>query len=151
VARRKIVIGPSDLPPIDANEKGYVFRYRIVSEDKSQVSHWSPQYAIPFLGPEDNPADMPTVDAEKVNRFAAITWYIPERYNADTVDVYVQWGQGGVPSTSWTYLTRSYTNTASAEIPSGVNQIWVWLQYVTSPREKINEAFIVQTASPITV
>lgn len=151
MARRKIVIRPSELPPIDANEKGYVFRYRITSEDKSQVSHWSPQYYVPFLGPEDDPLDMPMVDAEKVNRFAAITWDIPERYNADTVDVYIQWGQGGTPSIPWTYLTRSYTNTASVEIPSGVNQIWVWIQYITSPREKIDEAFIVQTPTPITV
>lgn len=151
MANKKIIIKPEDLPPIDANEKGYVLRYRIVSEDKSQLSHWSPQYFVPFLGPDDVPGDMPFVDAEKVNRFVSITWYIPERYNADTVDIYLQWGQGGTPTIPWTYLTRSYTNTASAEIPDAINQVWVWIQYITSPRQKIDEAFIVQTSDPITV
>ena len=151
MAIKKIIIKPEDLPPVDANEKGYILRYRIVSEDKNQSSHWSPQYLVPFLGPNDVPSDMPFVDAEKVNRFAAITWYIPERYSADTVDVYVQWSQNTSVIIPWTYLTRSYTNTASAEIPDGVNHIEVWIQYITSPREKINEAFIVQTDGPISV
>ncbi len=151
MSQKKVIISPSDLPPIDANEKGYILRYRVISEDRSQTSHWSPQYFVPFLLPDDDETDMPTVDAEKVNRFVAITWYIPERYNADTVDVYVRWSQNTTVVVPWTYLTRSYTNTASAEIPEAVNKVEVWVQYITSPREKIDEAYIVQTPSPITV
>lgn len=39
---KKIRIKRESLPPIDINEGGYVFRYRVVSEDKNRTSHWSP-------------------------------------------------------------------------------------------------------------
>jgi hypothetical protein len=39
---KKTRIKKSDLPPIDINVEGYAIRYRILSEDKNRVSHWSP-------------------------------------------------------------------------------------------------------------
>lgn len=39
---KKVVIKNSDLPDILAKEQGWLVRYRILSEDKNRVSHWSP-------------------------------------------------------------------------------------------------------------
>lgn len=39
---KKIIIKKSSLPAIDFNSVGYVFRYRIVSDDKNRTSQWSP-------------------------------------------------------------------------------------------------------------
>jgi hypothetical protein len=39
---KKIVIKKSSLPAIDFNSVGYVFRYRVVSDDKNRISQWSP-------------------------------------------------------------------------------------------------------------
>ena len=39
---KKIIIKKSSLPPLDHDNVGYVFRYRIVSEDKNRTSQWSP-------------------------------------------------------------------------------------------------------------
>lgn len=46
---KKVVIPQSDLPPIRIEDEGYVFRYRIISDDKNRRSHWSP---IKIIKPE---------------------------------------------------------------------------------------------------
>jgi hypothetical protein len=37
---------PIDLPPISSENEGYTLRYRIISEDRNRVSHWSPVYLV---------------------------------------------------------------------------------------------------------
>ena len=39
---KKVIIKKVSLPPLDHDKVGYVFRYRIVSEDKNRTSQWSP-------------------------------------------------------------------------------------------------------------
>ena len=39
---KKIIIRKASLPALDHNKIGYVFRYRVVSEDKNRTSQWSP-------------------------------------------------------------------------------------------------------------
>ncbi len=39
---KKVIIKKASLPPLDHDKVGYVFRYRIVSEDKNRTSQWSP-------------------------------------------------------------------------------------------------------------
>jgi hypothetical protein len=39
---KKVIIKKTFLPPIDSNNVGYIFRYRIISEDKNRTSQWSP-------------------------------------------------------------------------------------------------------------
>jgi hypothetical protein len=39
---KKVIIKKASLPAVDSNKVGYVFRYRIVSEDKNRTSQWSP-------------------------------------------------------------------------------------------------------------
>jgi hypothetical protein len=39
---KKVIIKKASLPPLDHNKIGYVFRYRIISEDKNRTSQWSP-------------------------------------------------------------------------------------------------------------
>ena len=39
---KKVIIKKTSLPALDSNKVGYVFKYRIVSEDKNRTSQWSP-------------------------------------------------------------------------------------------------------------
>jgi len=39
---KKVIIKKASLPALDHNKIGYVFRYRIASEDKNRTSQWSP-------------------------------------------------------------------------------------------------------------
>jgi uncharacterized protein (DUF2141 family) len=41
---KKLRILKSSLPPIDHDTEKYNIRYRIISEDRNRVSHWSPIY-----------------------------------------------------------------------------------------------------------
>jgi hypothetical protein len=39
---KKAIIKKSLLPAIDSDSIGYIFRYRVISEDKNRTSQWSP-------------------------------------------------------------------------------------------------------------
>jgi hypothetical protein len=39
---KKVIIRKASLPALDSNKIGYVFKYRVVSEDKNRTSQWSP-------------------------------------------------------------------------------------------------------------
>ena len=39
---KKAIIKKALLPAIDSDNIGYIFRYRVVSEDKNRTSQWSP-------------------------------------------------------------------------------------------------------------
>jgi hypothetical protein len=91
---KKVIIDNSDLPAIDATGK-YLLRYRIVSEDRNRVSHWSPIYRIdPGYGIE------PSGDlvVEKTGGYVLIIWNpvsIKKNNNlikkAKEYDVWVRW------------------------------------------------------------
>ena len=42
---KKIIIKKSDLPPVGPNNN-FMVRYRVISEDKNRMSHWSPRYNL---------------------------------------------------------------------------------------------------------
>lgn len=44
IKKAKVLI--SELPPISSETEGYSLRYRVVSEDKNRVSHWSPLHLV---------------------------------------------------------------------------------------------------------
>jgi hypothetical protein len=39
---KKVIIKKASLPALDYDKVGYIFRYRIISEDKNRTSQWSP-------------------------------------------------------------------------------------------------------------
>jgi hypothetical protein len=39
---KKVIIKKASLPALDHDKVGYVFRYRVVSDDRNRSSHWSP-------------------------------------------------------------------------------------------------------------
>jgi hypothetical protein len=42
-----LIIKKEDLPPISGSSQSYPIRYRLVSEDRSKFSYWSPIFNIP--------------------------------------------------------------------------------------------------------
>jgi hypothetical protein len=43
---KKVIIPIAELPGSSPIADGYLVRFRIVSEDKNRVSHWSPIYVV---------------------------------------------------------------------------------------------------------
>lgn len=45
---KKVIVSTSKLGLVNSNNE-YLLRYRVVSEDKNRMSHWSPNYSISGL------------------------------------------------------------------------------------------------------
>lgn len=59
-----------DLPPINSETEGYSIRYRIISEDRNRVSHWSPIYVVV----PDYTYVPGTIEFNSANQVANFTW-----------------------------------------------------------------------------
>lgn len=44
---KKIIISKKTLPPVNESNQHF-FRYRVISEDKNRISHWSPIYNLSY-------------------------------------------------------------------------------------------------------
>jgi hypothetical protein len=59
-----------NLPPINSETEGYSLRYRVISEDRNRVSHWSPIYLIV---PEYTYVPG-SIEFNSANQISAFTW-----------------------------------------------------------------------------
>jgi hypothetical protein len=126
---KKVTIPNADLPIANNQVGGYAVRYRIVSDDKNRISHWSPTYYIDAQYTYVNGnISTPT----KTGNVLSVAWDKVEiKKDATSIgkirdyEVWVRWdkGDGG----DWAYDGKSQTNNISFVIPttylkSGVEQ-----------------------------
>ena len=105
---KKAKIPVSDIPVVDA-ENQYIVRYRVVSEDKNRVSHWSQFLKVP--GPTINPASAGAITVT-INDIT-VNWYDTPRRGS--YDIFVKYGVGiPLASTVWS----SYTYAGSSQTQS---------------------------------
>lgn len=68
----------------------YVIRYRVISEDRNRVSHWSPQYLVSpkalQLGQYYD------IDLTFADSFVSATWEQPDPTSLQSFDIFVAWG-----------------------------------------------------------
>jgi hypothetical protein len=67
---KKAKISVNELPTISSQTQGYTLRYRMISEDKNRVSHWSPFHLI-VPGYTYVPG---SIKFSSANQVASITW-----------------------------------------------------------------------------
>jgi hypothetical protein len=144
---KKVVIKESQLPAINSDQDKYVVRYRIISEDRNRVSHWSPQY---FVDPTIVDIDLDDgIVVTQTGNFLTVTW---DSYSnaVNYYDVFVAWGSSsgsvGLPdyytSVVGQFVTipiRTSETTASAK---------VWVQRITQPK-RILDSMTVAISSVI--
>lgn len=125
---------------VTATYGNYIVRYRIVSEDRNRLSHWSPQHVL-------SPVSRASVDDEGIfvqaaNGTLSATWDVPANSTLQDFDVYVAWGTGvtqvdvneGVGS--YTYQATVSGNFFSMPIPNvGYTRVSVSIQTRTYPRK----------------
>lgn len=116
---KKAIIPNADLPPILIDKSGYVVRYRIISEDKNRISHWSNSYTV-----------LPNYDfitgsviVTKQGSLASIIWDTVKINKDDSFirdasryDLWVKWGKDG--NGDWLYKERTYGTTINLPIPT---------------------------------
>jgi hypothetical protein len=110
---KKAKISVSDIPVVDA-ENQYIVRYRVASEDKNRVSHWSQFLKVP--GPAINPN---TAGAISVTiKDISISWFdSPKR---GSYDIFVRYGTGSSPQTA-TFTNYTYSGTSSSQTYTFLN------------------------------
>lgn len=118
---KKATIKYADLPNISVDEDGpfYSIRYRVVSEDKNRVSHWSEIARINF--PSTSLANMPYTSTDRIhlNRVGSsietimVSWNFPSiddfdpdqtvaKYEKifstnDVFDIFIRWNPNNAP------------------------------------------------------
>lgn len=139
---KKIIIPQASLPPINSDEEKYVVRFRIISDDRNRVSHWSPQYLIA-------PEALTLVDNSGITLTAAngminVQWDTEPGSNA-SYDVWTafgtQSGSTGLPE----YKATVTGNYISLPIPTGQVSAQVFIQNMSVPRKYMPSLVIAQT------
>lgn len=139
---KKVKVKPENLPPITVTTDGttvgqYYFRYRIVSEDGTRRSAWTPVQTI-------NARNFTSVDVNlnvvsDGTKFI-LSWTSPDVYMTQ-YDLYVAWsGNSGSTYTDYSYAGRSTGNSFVIDIPgayqseSGTKLAKFVIQLPTSPQ-----------------
>ena len=121
---KKLKILNEDLPPVSSITGGYSLRYRVVTSDKNQVSHWSPVYLIN----PDYTFVVGIIHFHKAGDITSIVWdsvTINKIYGDNTYfirkesqyDVWVRWDRGGGDG-DWLYKERLSTTSLSIPTPT---------------------------------
>lgn len=104
---KKTRIRQADLPAINVDLEGYILRYRVLSEDKNRVSHWSP---VEILVPGYTFVTG-SIDHTKTGGISTVAWNavtVKKNDNvikqATTYDIWVRWDRGDAGD--WEYRSR---------------------------------------------
>jgi len=140
---KKIVIPQSDLPPINSDEERYVIRYRIISDDRNRVSHWSPQHLIAPspLDVQDNSG----ITLTSANGMITVQWET-EPGDTSSYDVWVAWGTQSGSTGLPEYKATVTGNYISLPIPANQVSVQVYIQNMSVPRKLMPALTIARTA-----
>jgi hypothetical protein len=125
---KKVIIPKESLPAFLGSEHKYVVRYRVVSEDRNRLSHWSLQYKV--AAPTVSQINYSIIPEQDANVIRLVWDQVP---NIAEFDVYVKWGNG-----SWQYIATSLTSTFTSLIKSGTTSVAFAVQVPTFPKERFS-------------
>jgi hypothetical protein len=161
---KNITVFNEDLPIINAKINGYAVRYRIVSEDKNRVSHWSPTYYLnagySYVAGQDP-------EIVKNQNSLSVIWDSVEVKKGESLigkirdyEVWVRWGKSS--EGDWVYQGKSSANSFFTMVPqtyfyNGVDQeekpnkfsIEIYLE--SSPVSRENESLLMYSLLEATI
>jgi hypothetical protein len=160
---KKVIIKQSDLPPLMVENQGYVFRYRIISDDKNRRSHWSP---IKNIKPEFTFVAK-TINHDKAGAINTVVWdavTIKKGTNtikqADSYDVWLKWHRGDnadwihhgtINNNSFSIVTPSTYTISDVEQVSAPNKLNIEVYLKGSPITRSSSFLRVYQGGPYTV
>ena len=119
---KKAIILNNNLPPVNSSN-GYLVRYRIISEDRNRVSHWSPISEV--IADLPSPVNGAVTYADGV---VSIVW--DDVLNHPEYDVFVRFDQN---SEGYRYHGTSSVHSYSL-LNEGTTQIDVTVQIASSSK-----------------
>jgi hypothetical protein len=163
MAIQKAIIQQKDLEalyPLDNLDAQYLFRFRVVSENKSRVSEWSPIFAV---APGKSIYEYAPSNSIKVSVIAnndgtppdnsensmTLSWTKPDGINSTTFDIYANWTTGDGEQG---YVYASTTSSTSALIKNipGATYVKFWVQAETFPKVISSKAKLFESSNTST-
>lgn len=166
---KKVIIPPENLLAVnvadDVNSltSTYLVRYRIVSEDKTRTSSWSPIYEVQSRTVADIlNGEQIFYEVTTIGDRLEIKWNSPDNLKIPVYDIYIQWenaSQEAITTTGGTdfypYIGSFDAGFASVPIPSNltaaVKYAKVWIQAATFPKKRSAAAKLVESGHISTV
>ena len=121
---KRVVISKKTIDAV--SEDGlYFLRYRIVSEDKSRTSHWSPIYSVDGGGLKTASSGTSLISLKNEGAEGiSISWGIVDTLKINNYDVYVRYDYG--TSSAWNGATNATATTLTgfqATLVAGTNNV----------------------------
>lgn len=142
---KKVNISRDNLPPINANEGVYIVRYRIISNDRNRISHWSPQFAVSPIPVDFEAAEDKNIAISQAGSTLIAKWNVSakaqEEFNKNpnleltSYDVYLAWGTSPTSTDPLEYYATSSGNYITIPIPTGKESVRIAVQSITYPRQ----------------
>jgi hypothetical protein len=134
---KNVIIEKSNLPEVYGVHQEYLVRYRIVSDDKNRLSHWSPQYKLAVSNQSninyslsiDNPSNVIRLVWEPV-------------LNISQYDLYAKWD-----NQSWEYVSAVSSTSYSLLIKDNTSSVKFAVQIPTFPKNRFNGLTLFETES----
>ena len=132
----KLVIKKEDLPPVNGDSESFAIRYRLVSEDRSKFSYWSPIFNVPV-------ARQYTATEAAVSKSGSIVSVVWDFANGiDSYDIWVRWGVGD-DNGDWQFVQNTGNNSLNLIIPTGPNRFSVRIYESTHPNTIQHSYFLI--------
>jgi hypothetical protein len=142
---RRVVIPQQTLSEISTSGE-YFIRYRIVTEDETVTSEWSPKYKF-TAAPIATILSTETISIEHKLQasvdelYMTLSWNIPTQLKDSSFDIFVKWGSGG--TYEYVETTRAGSvNTLIPTSPSRPTQARFHIQLSSNPKELSTSEYI---------
>lgn len=134
---KRVIVPQSELPAIGKILGKYVVRYRIISEDRNRLSHWSPSYIL-----ETTPLSeiQHKVSKDTSNEAVEVFWTPPSTLGLNLLDVYVKWG-----SADWQYATNLSSTYYKVSIPNEATSVQIAVQVPTKDKVRSTSATLFES------
>lgn len=97
---KNAIIDRASLPPVSANNTYYA-RFRVISEDRNRLSHWSPIYSVP-----GNPVEVANARVSYTTDIVSMVWEYP--VSGISYDIFVGF-DGSIPAYNGTSSNNTYS------------------------------------------
>ncbi len=137
---KNVIVKRESLPALSGQNIAYVVRYRIVSEDRNRVSHWSPRHTLisPSLLEIPHLVSTTVSISDPTKVLVTTTWTPPLDVDIKSYDVYIK------INNNWAYVGNTTTNTYSAIATVG-STFRIAVQVPTYPKGRFSDATLFES------
>lgn len=140
---KKVIINKASLPALNGDLEKYVVRYRIISEDRNRISHWSPQF---YISPNPLvPGSTDNISIVQVGSSIVASWPLEGDSEIPASDVFVAWGNSPGVVGAYEYHATITANSTTIPIPAGKVAVDIKVQLAVYPRKLVEARFIAES------